>query len=156
LQLLAVGYGINIFSTIPAITSDSLGRPGVTTSFSVVSACLNVGLSLILIPRFGIVGAALAIAINSATLVPYFLWYVHRRVLDLPIRTVVTRSIAAPAVAVALAVLPMLLLRETVDSRLTLLLALALGFGAYLALTLAVRVYDATDRAVARAYLARG
>lgn len=156
LQLLSVGYGINIFSTIPAITSDSLGRPGVTAAFSIASACLNVALSLFLIPRFGIVGAALAIGINSATLVPYFLWYVHRRVLDLPIRDVVAHSLAAPAAAVALAVVPMLLLRETVDSRLTLLLALALGFGAYVALTVAVRVYDATDRAVARAYLARG
>jgi O-antigen/teichoic acid export membrane protein len=156
LQVLAVGYGINIFSTIPAIASDSLGRPGVTTAFSLVSAGLNVALSLILIPRFGIVGAALAIAINSATLVPYFVWYVHRHVLGFPIRTVVTQSIAGPAAAAALAWLPMVLLRETVDSRGTLALALALGFGAYLALTLAVRFYDATDRAVARAYLARG
>jgi O-antigen/teichoic acid export membrane protein len=156
LQVLAVGYGINIFSTIPAIASDSLGRPGVTTAFSVVSACLNVGLSLVLIPLFGIVGAGLAIAINSVMLVPYFLWYVHRHVLVLPIRGVVTRSIAGPAAAAALAWLPMFLLRETVDSRGTLALALVLGFGAYLALTLAVHVYDATDRAVARAYLARG
>jgi O-antigen/teichoic acid export membrane protein len=156
LQVLAVGYGINIFSTIPAITSDSLGRPGVTTSFSVVSAGLNVALSLILIPSHGIVGAALAIAINSALLVPVFLWYVHRRVLDLPIRTVLARSIAAPAVAVVLALVPMFALRQTVDSRLSLALALLLGFGAYLALTLVVRVYDATDRAMARAYLARG
>jgi O-antigen/teichoic acid export membrane protein len=156
LQVLAVGYGINIFSTIPAIASDSLGRPGVTTAFSLVSAGLNIALSLILIPRYGIVGAALAIAINSATLVPYFVWYVHRHVLGFPIRTVVTQSIAGPAAAAALAWVPMVLLRETVDSRSTLALALALGFCAYLALTLVVRVYDATDRAVARAYLARG
>ena len=156
LQVLAVGYGINIFSTIPAITSDSLGRPGVTTAFSVVSACFNVALSLLLIPRYGIVGAALAIAINSAVLVPVFLWYVHRRVLDLPIRTVAARSIAAPAVAAALALVPMFALRQTVDSRPTLALALLLGFAAYLVLTLVVQVYDATDRAVARAYLARG
>lgn len=156
LQVLAIGYGINIFSTIPAITSDSLGRPGVTTSFSVLSAVLNVVLSLLLIPRYGIVGAALAIGINSVLLVPVFLWYVHRRVLDLPIRTVLTRSIAAPAVAVVLALVPMFALRQTVDSRLTLAVALVLGFGAYLALTLVVHVYDATDRAVARAYLARG
>jgi O-antigen/teichoic acid export membrane protein len=156
LQVLAVGYGINIFSTIPAITSDSLGRPGVTTSFSVLSAGLNVALSLILIPRYEIVGAALAIGINSALLVPVFLWYVHRRVLELPIRTVLARSIAAPAIAAALALVPMFALRQTVDSRLSLALALVLGFGAYLVLTLVVRVYDATDRAVARAYLARG
>jgi O-antigen/teichoic acid export membrane protein len=156
LQVLAVGYGINIFSTIPAITSDSLGRPGVTTSFSVISAGLNVALSLIFIPRYGIVGAALAIGINSALLVPIFLWYVHRRVLVLPIRMVLARSIAAPAVAAGLALVPMFALRETVDSRLTLALALVLGFGAYLVLTLVVHVYDATDRAVARAYLARG
>jgi O-antigen/teichoic acid export membrane protein len=154
--VLAVGYGINIFSTIPAITSDSLGRPGVTTSFSVLSAGLNVALSLILIPRYEIVGAAFAIGINSALLVPVFLWYVHRRVLELPIRTVLARSIAAPAIAAALALVPMFALRQTVDSRLSLALALVLGFGAYLVLTLVVRVYDATDRAVARAYLARG
>jgi hypothetical protein len=68
----------------------------------------------------------------------------------------VTQSIAGPAAAAALAWVPMMLLRETVDSRVTLLLALTLGFCAYLALTLVVHVYDATDRAVARAYLARG
>jgi hypothetical protein len=38
----------------------------------------------------------------------------------------------------------------------TLVLALMLGFCAYLVMTLVVRVYDATDREVARAYLARG
>jgi O-antigen/teichoic acid export membrane protein len=156
LQVLAIGYGINIFSTIPAITSDSLGRPGVTASFSVASACLNVCLSLLLIPRFGILGAALAIAINSAALVPYFIWYVHRHVLELPVWTVVRRSIASPAIAAVLSWVPMLLLRELVDGPATLILALVLGFGAYLALTLAVRVYDSTDLALARGLLARG
>ncbi|HET8606462.1 MAG TPA: flippase [Gaiellaceae bacterium] len=155
LQVLAVGYGINVFSTIPAIASDSLGRPGVTTSFSVLSACLNVALSLALIPRFGIVGSAVAIAVNSATLVPAFVWYVHRHVLELPLRAVLRRSIAAPAVAAALALAPMLLLRETVRGPASLALALALGFAAYLALTVAVRAYDETDRALVRAYLAR-
>jgi O-antigen/teichoic acid export membrane protein len=156
LQVLAVGYGLNIFSTIPAITSDSLGRPGVTAAFSVASAVLNVSLSVLLIPRLGIVGAALAITVNSALLVPYFLWYVHRHVLDLPVRTVVRQSIAAPAAAAALSWVPMLLLRRTVDGPATLALALTAGFGVYLLLTLVVRAYDATDRALARAYFARG
>jgi O-antigen/teichoic acid export membrane protein len=156
LQALAVGYGINIFSTIPAITSDSLGRPGVTAAFSVASAALNVCLSLLLIPRFGILGAALAITINSVVLVPYFLLYVHRHVLAVPVALVVRRSIAGPLAAAALSWVPMLMLRELVGGPGTLVLALMLGFCAYLVMTLVVRVYDATDREVARAYLARG
>lgn len=155
LQVLAVGYGINIFSTIPAITSDSLGRPGITAGFSVASAALNVTLSLVLIPLYGILGAALAIAINSAVLVPYFLWYVHRHVLDLPVATVVRRSLAAPVAAAVLSWPVLVLLRETVDGPVTLVIALGLGFATYLALTVAVRVYDATDRDLARGYLAR-
>jgi O-antigen/teichoic acid export membrane protein len=156
LQALAVGYGINIFSTIPAITSDSLGRPGVTAAFSVASAALNVCLSLLLIPRFGILGAALAITINSVVLVPYFLLYVHRHVLAVPVALVVRRSIAGPLAAAALSWVPMLMLRGLVNGPATLVLALVLGFCAYLVMTLVVRVYDATDREVARAYLARG
>jgi O-antigen/teichoic acid export membrane protein len=155
LQVLAIGYGINIFSTIPAITSDSLGRPGVTAGFSVASAALNVTLSLVLIPLYGILGAALAIAINSAALVPYFLWYVHRHVLDLPVATVLRRSLAAPAAAAVLSWPVLLGLRATVAGPVTLVLALGLGLAAYFALTLAVRVYDATDRDLARAYFAR-
>jgi O-antigen/teichoic acid export membrane protein len=156
MQVLVVGYGINIFSTIPAITSDSLGRPGVTTAFSVASAVANVTLSLLLIPPFGILGAALAIAINSATNIPAIVWYVHRRVIDLPVRTMVRASVAAPLAAAAVAWIPMLLLRRLVEGPATLALALCLGFAVYLVATVAVGVYDATDRAVVRASLARG
>ena len=127
-----------------------------TAAFSVASAALNVCLSLLLIPRYGILGAALAITINSVVLVPYFLWYVHRYVLAVPIAMVVRRSIAGPLAAAALSWVPMLMLRELVSGPVTLVLALALGFSAYLVMTLVVRVYDATDREVARAYLARG
>ena len=42
------------------------------------SAALNVGLSLALIPAFGIVGAAFAILVNSLVLVPVFILYVRR------------------------------------------------------------------------------
>jgi O-antigen/teichoic acid export membrane protein len=156
MQVLVVGYGINIFSTIPAITSDSVGRPGVTTAFSVAAAVANVALSLLLIPLYGILGAALAIAINSATNVPVFIWYVHRRVIDLPLARVFRTSVAAPLAAAVLSWLPMLLLLRLVDGPATLALALCLGFGAFLALTVAVRTYDATDRAIARASFARG
>jgi O-antigen/teichoic acid export membrane protein len=156
LQVLAVGYGLNIFSTIPAIASDSVGRPGVTTSFSVASAALNVSLSVVLIPRFGIAGAAAAIAINSIVLVPYFVYYVHRKVLGIPLRRVLRESLAAPAAAVALSWIAMVLLRQTVHGLPSLALALALSLAVFLGLTPLVRVYDATDRQLARAYFARG
>jgi O-antigen/teichoic acid export membrane protein len=156
LQVLAIGYGINIFSTIPAITSDSLGRPGVTTAFSVLSAIVNVSLSLLLIPRYGIVGGGLAIAINSATNVPYFVWYVHRHVLEFPLATVLRRSIAGPVAAAVLSWPLMVLLGRAVDGPLTLAVAVALSLGIYAVLTVVLGVYDATERDRARAYFVRG
>jgi O-antigen/teichoic acid export membrane protein len=155
LQLLAIGYGLNTFSTIPAITSDSKGRPGVTAAFSVVSTAVNVGASLLLIPRFGINGAALAIVINSVVLVPYFVWYVHRNVINVPVVLMLRRSLMLPALATVLSLPVMIVLRALIHGLGTLALVSIASLGVYFILSLLVRTYDAQERTLLRTYFAR-
>jgi O-antigen/teichoic acid export membrane protein len=155
LQLLAIGYGLNTFSTIPAITSDSMGRPGVTASFSVASTVLNVGVSLLLIPRFGIEGAALAIVVNSVLLVPYFIFYVHRHVIGLAVFPMIRRSLALPVLATVLSWPAMLLLRTEVNGLLSLGLVLIASFGVYILLSVVVGAYDVKERHLLRTYFRR-
>jgi O-antigen/teichoic acid export membrane protein len=155
LRVLAAGYVVNALSTIPAVAADSVGRPRVTTAFSVASGLLNVGLSLVLIPAFGIVGAAFAILANSLVLVPLFIVYVHRTVLDLSVGELVRRSLMRPFAAAVVSWVPMLLLARESDSLPVLLAALAAGFAAYAAATVLLSVYDAVDRDVARSYFRR-
>jgi O-antigen/teichoic acid export membrane protein len=155
LQLLAIGYGLNTFSTIPAITSDSMGRPGVTASFSVASTVLNVGVSLLLIPRFGIEGAALAIVVNSVLLVPYFISYVHRHVIGISVFPMIRRSLARPALATVLSWPAMLLLRTAINDLVTLMLVLIGSFGIYILWSVVVGAYDPKERDLLRTYFRR-
>lgn len=155
LKVLAAGYMINSLSAIPAIASDSVGRPRVTTAFSVASAVLNLTLSFLLIPPFGIVGASVAILVNSLLLVPLFVHYVHRNVLQVSSAELTRRSLLRPGAAMVLSWLPMALLASAAGSLLTLLLALALGLAAYLLLSIVLGVYDERDRRLAREYATR-
>ena len=130
-------------------------RPRVTTAFSLASCLLNVGLSLVLIPAFGIVGAAFAILANSLLLVPLFIVYVHRTVLDLGVWELVRRSLVRPFAAAVVSWVPMLLLVQASESLPLLLAALAAGLAAYAGATVVFSVYDAVDRDVARSYFRR-
>lgn len=80
------GTVVPIGNVIPAI-----GRPDVTLKLTAISAGMNVGLNILFIPRFGILGAAIATAISLISeciifhiwlikLLPVkidFRWYIH-------------------------------------------------------------------------------
>lgn len=73
LGLAALAYWITI----------AAGRPGIATLFNVAIAAINIAAVVLLVPHYGVVGAALAYLISTVT-VPGFIWYVERRVLELP------------------------------------------------------------------------
>ena len=153
LRVLAAGYAVNAFSTVPALACDSMGRPRVTTAFSVLSGVLNISLSLVLIPRFGILGASFAILINSLVLVPIFVVYVHRRVLGTPVRTLLSQAILRPVGAAAAAVGALLCLLQVVRGPATLVLAAAAALVFYGATCFALRLFDAAELAALRGRL---
>lgn len=149
-RILAAAYAVNAFSTIPALACDSVGRPRVTTGFSVLSTALNLGLCVALIPSYGAVGAAIAVLVNSVLLVPVFLVYVHRRVLDTPVLPLLRRALLRPAFATAIAAGPALLALQ-----LEAVLAALVTVAAFLLAAAAVGVFDATDKALLRAQIRR-
>jgi O-antigen/teichoic acid export membrane protein len=131
LRLLAAGFAVSAFGTIPAVACDAVGRPGVPTAFSVVGAVFNVSLSLALIPFFGIVGAAAVNLVHSLVGLPLFLLFVHRRVLRIPLRDLLRRTLARPLLAAALAWLPMVALLPLAETLAGLVLAFAVGVIAF-------------------------
>lgn len=155
LRVLAAAYVVNAFSTMPAIASDSVGRPRVTTAFSVASLALNVGLSVVLIPAFGILGAAFAVLVNSLLLVPPFVYYVHHRVLGLGLLDLGRESLLRPSVATVVSLGPMIALSFAGDAGTALLVSVLAASALYLVAAIGLGVFDERDRRLAREYLQR-
>jgi O-antigen/teichoic acid export membrane protein len=118
----------------------------VPTAFSVAGAAFNVSLSLLLIPRYGIAGAAAVNLIHAAAAVPIFLVYVHRRVLGISLRELLRRTLVRPLAAVAAAWLPMALLLPFAWSLPGLALAFAATLLAFAVLGILVGASDTVDR----------
>jgi O-antigen/teichoic acid export membrane protein len=82
LQILIATYAILGVSAIAYWITMAAGRPKSTVVFNLASASINVGAIFLLVPSYGIVGAAVAYLVSVIT-VPGFIWYVERRVLQL-------------------------------------------------------------------------
>jgi O-antigen/teichoic acid export membrane protein len=150
LRILAAAYAVNAFSTMPGVACDSIGRPRVTTAFSVLSTVLNLALTVALIPAYGAVGAAVAVLVNSVLLVPVFVVYVHRRVLMTSVTALLRRSLLRPVLSTALAAGPAVLAVQ-----LGAVAAAVSAIATYILAAFVVGVFDATDKAMLRAQIRR-
>jgi lipopolysaccharide exporter len=73
-EILAVASAGSIFTTTCATMLNATGRPRTTAYFSTVSTATRIALLLILVPLFGLAGAADAVAVSVAIDVVTFLW----------------------------------------------------------------------------------
>jgi O-antigen/teichoic acid export membrane protein len=73
-----LGVSIGLCNWLMATTLIASGRPKATLSTTVPEAAINVGLNLLLIPRWGILGAALASALSRAAVNPVFLFLLKK------------------------------------------------------------------------------
>jgi O-antigen/teichoic acid export membrane protein len=150
LKILAVGYLAFSFTTIPAITADAADRPAISAAFSVGGLAINIALSLVLIPRYGVTGAAVSTTVQACVIGPGLVYVVQRRVLPLGLGELLRRSLARPVAAVVLAWPLMAFLAGRVDGLVSLIVALIVSFAAYLGLSVFLRTYDARDREALR------
>ena len=123
--LLAAFY-IQALAAIPSIFCEALGRPDVNNGFAVASAIINVPLVLILVPQLGIVGAAVALFINSAIQTMAFIVFATRRVINMPISQLFWRAIARPLLAICAQATIGYFMRPLVRDLLSLVLVLLL------------------------------
>jgi O-antigen/teichoic acid export membrane protein len=138
LRLLAVGISIQAIAATPVTLCEAIGRPEIPNGFAVASAVIHVPLIFILVPRFGITGAALALLINSVTQTIVFIVLAATRIFRLRLGEFLSKSLARPMLAALGTGAIGWFIGPAVHGRLTLLAAL---FGlAMLSLVLALLV----------------
>jgi O-antigen/teichoic acid export membrane protein len=96
LRWLAVATLIQAVAVVPSVVSEAMGKPEINNGFAVVSALINVPLVLLLVPRLGIEGAAIAYFVNSATQTVFFVFFAARRFAKLDPGQLVSASLLRP------------------------------------------------------------
>jgi len=149
LRLLAVGYALMALAAIPAGTADALGRPDLCARYGLASLGINVILSLILIPRFGLLGAGWALVGNVLLQQPFFLRTVTVGLVGIPLGAYARRAILEPlaaSLAMGAAVAPVAFgaLRER---PLAALATAVVGAGLLAATVRLTGFFDASERA---------
>jgi O-antigen/teichoic acid export membrane protein len=127
LQIVVLAYAIMALTAIPAAAADALNQPGISVRYGLVSVVLNLAFALLLIPRFGGLGAALAIALVVLVQTPPFLYRVTRLAWA-SAGDVVRKVVLEPLVPAILLALPVLAAWQVLpDSRARLPLTLAIA-----------------------------
>lgn len=156
LQLLALAYLIQSFTTIPSLAAESLGRPKVTAFWSLIAAVVNLGLCLLLIPKMGINGAALAIFLNSLLVCPVSVFYINKKVIGFSSKRLFFESMFKALVAVVITLPLFVLLRlYFIKNLILLILAVLIGEIVYLGVSLVIGVIDERDKQIALEFLNR-
>jgi hypothetical protein len=137
-----VAYGLISFTSIPALASDATGHPSWTAAFALISAVLNISMTVVFVRWIGAIGAAWALLLNTAILVVPFGVLVQRRFLKLSTASVLTTSLVRPLVAGGVLLAYTILLRGMISGTLATLGAVVVGGLIYLAMTLLIRVWD--------------
>ena len=140
--VLAVGYGLSALIGVPAQASDATGHQRWTATFTVISALLQLGVALLLVPRYGPIGAAIAVVVNTVTQGAIFVLLVQHRFLNIGVLNMLVGAALRPLLAGAGLAALVLLTRDFARSTVTLIACLIAAGVVYAVLTVAVRVWS--------------
>jgi O-antigen/teichoic acid export membrane protein len=87
LRVLLLAYGIGAMFTLPSVAADAAGRPGIPALFLVSGALVHMVVIWITVPRWGLVGAAIAVLCGFMIPVLLGVPIMHRRIRALPTLT---------------------------------------------------------------------
>jgi O-antigen/teichoic acid export membrane protein len=80
MQILIVQFAFASISDTAGAVVYGINRPDLVLKISVVSALLNIGLCILLVPRYGILGAAVACSIPPIVTLPIYVIFAARKV----------------------------------------------------------------------------
>src|SRR5262245_34597048 len=157
IQILAIGYGVNVMGGAASQTGAGVGRPEFDMKSTVLLAVANPILSLLLVQRFGAAGAAAGTSIAMVVAAIYLIVTFHNQYLENSVWKIFREVHLRPLVAGALAnfavlgfhqLFPELLRLESI--RYLIPLKMALDFSVfttvYVVLLVALRQVTAIDR----------
>jgi O-antigen/teichoic acid export membrane protein len=156
IQILAIGYGVNVMGGVASQTGAGVGRPEFDMKSTVLLAVLNPILSLLLVRKFGAPGAAAGTTIALVLAATYLLILFHRRYLqnsvwtvfrDVQLRPVFAGMLANLAVIGLHQLMPRILKLEEIWFLIPVKVAFDFAFFApiYIVLLIALRQVTAID-----------
>ncbi len=153
LELLTIAYGLYSLCIVLGGIIWGLGHPEVYTGFSIALALANLIGYVLFIPRWAVDGAAWGSMLSSLVVVPPLFWYVNRRFLHVPWRTLLTTVFGRPLLAALPVAIFLWLAKPLIVNSVVLLVMLAIACAGYLGLTIPVGVWDRDEVAFARRLL---
>ena len=155
-QILAIGYGVNVLGGAASQTGAGIGRPEFDMRSTVLLVFLNPVLSLLLVRVAGAPGAAAGTSVALIISAAYLLVTFHRNYVGNPVRTILQEVYLRPIIAGSLAnvavlglhrMLPALASWETVRYLVPMKMAVDLAIFApiYVVLLIALRQVTAID-----------
>jgi len=122
LKIVSISYLLASFPAVPVIILEGMGKPKIPTIFSTISALMYLTFAFILIPKFGLMGAVLAVFFNRIIQVPVFIFFTTNKILKIKEFSFYTQNylkFILIAIVSALFILPM---ANKLESLLTLIL----------------------------------
>ena len=149
LVVLALAYGLVALGGLSGQLTDASGHPGWTAGFVVVSAVVNIALSIALVPRVGAIGAAYSLLLANGVGGLVFLTITQQRLLRLSIGETLAQ-VVRPAAAGAVVAAGAYAAAPHLHGIVPVLAALLAGSALYVLLTFLLGVWDARERRLAR------
>jgi O-antigen/teichoic acid export membrane protein len=119
LGLLGVATFVNAASAVATVSSLGVGQAWMPAAFAFVSSVISLVANLLLIPRYGINGAAFAALLPQLLVVPLFV-YMVTRMLKFSLWQLLSHGFLRPAVCATMQCAIILAFRQYVDSLVTL------------------------------------
>jgi O-antigen/teichoic acid export membrane protein len=135
LSLLAAATFMNAAAGVATVTSLGVGRAWMSSVFTFGTSVLNLAANFILIPNYGIQGAAVASLLASVLTVPLFIYGVTR-MLKFSLRGLFWHSFSRPLICGCAQFSFLFPFRQYVDSLAVLVLVCALSLGVFAMLSL--------------------
>ncbi len=153
LAILTISAVFISMTTIPYFLLDGIGMPGVNAKFAILSAMINIFFCFLLIPRFGLIGAALA-NLSSFISIALYLITVDRIIMHIGIKSIARDIWMKPlAMGVIQAITLYYLLTPLVRGKVSLILVLIASLAIYYLVSFIFKVFNAEDKFAFGQYL---
>lgn len=146
LKIFAIAYISIAVSAAPVVIAEGMDKPKIPAFFGALGALINLIAALILIPRFGIQGAALALLVNCVLQVPVFVWFVNRRIIKISIIKLISTAHIKPGVAAIVASLLAVYFFNATPSAINFILGLLVFGISYFLLNILFKTFHEQDK----------
>lgn len=139
LELLALGFLVNVGGHVPYVIAQGLGSPWISAKYSLLNGGINLLFFVLLIPRFGIAGAAAGFFISELLVIPFLVRRVNLA-LGITWKSFISKSYLRPAGCGVASLIVLCELAGHIHSVSTLISFCVVGITVYVAVALAIGI----------------